>query len=106
MACDVITSKGICMANSQCLRDLLRFYKVPVYLESTVKEVGKDYVIVNTKDGEKRINVDTVITSVGYNPNPLVNEDKEKHIHVIGDASKVGNLKSVIWAAYDLAYKL
>ena len=105
MACDVITSKGICMANSQCLRDLLRFYKVPVYLESTVKEVGKDYVIVNTKDGEKRINVDTVITSVGYNPNPLVNEDKEKHIHVIGDASKVGNLKSVIWAAYDLAYK-
>lgn len=106
MACDVITSKGICMANSQCLRDLLRFYKVPVYLESTVKEVGKDYVIVNTKDGEKRIKVDTVITSVGYNPNPLVNEDKEKHIHVIGDASKVGNLKSVIWAAYDLAYKL
>lgn len=106
MACDVITSKGICMANSQCLRDLLRFYKVPVYLESTVKEVGKDYVIVNTKNGEKRINVDTVITSVGYNPNPLVNEDKEKHIHVIGDASKVGNLKSVIWAAYDLAYKL
>lgn len=106
MACDVITSKGICMANSQCLRDLLRFYKVPVYLESTVKEVGKDYVIVNTKDGEKRIKVDTIITSVGYNPNPLVNEDKEKHIHVIGDASKVGNLKSVIWAAYDLAYKL
>lgn len=106
MACDVITSKGICMANSQCLRDLLRFYKVPVYLESTVKEVGKDYVIVNTKDGEKRIKVDTVITSVGYNPNPLVNEDKEKHIHVIGDASKVGNLKSVIWGAYDLAYKL
>lgn len=106
MACDVITSKGICMANSQCLRDLLRFYKVPVYLESTVKEVGKDYVIVNTKDGEKRIKVNTVITSVGYNPNPLVNEDKEKHIHVIGDASKVGNLKSVIWAAYDLAYKL
>lgn len=106
MACDVITSKGICMANSQCLRDLLRFYKVPVYLESTVKEVGKDYVIVNTKDGEKRIKVDTVITSVGYNPNPLVNEDKEKHIHVIGDASKGGNLKSVIWAAYDLAYKL
>ena len=106
MACDVITSKGICMANSQCLRDLLRFYKVPVYLESTVKEVGKDYVIVNTKDGERRIKVDTVITSVGYNPNPLVNEDKEKHIHVIGDASKVGNLKSVIWGAYDLAYKL
>lgn len=106
MACDVITSKGICMANSQCLRDLLRFYKVHVYLESTLKEVGKDYVIVNTKDGEKRIKVDTVITSVGYNPNPLVNEDKEKHIHVIGDASKVGNLKSVIWAAYDLAYKL
>lgn len=106
MACDVITSKGICMANSQCLRDLLRFYKVPVYLESTVKEVGKDYVIVNTKDGERRIKVDTVITSVGYNPNPLVNEDKEKHIHVIGDASKVGNLKSVIWGVYDLAYKL
>ncbi|MDO4501069.1 MAG: FAD-dependent oxidoreductase [Erysipelotrichaceae bacterium] len=106
MAKDVITAPGICMANSQMLRDLLRFYKVPVYLESTVKEVGKDYVVINTKDGEKKISVDNTIVSVGYNSNPLVQSDEKNHIHVIGDANKVGNLKTVIWGAYELAYKL
>lgn len=106
MAKDVITASGICMANSQMLRDLLRYYKVPVYLESSVKEIGPDYVVISTADGEQKINVDHTILSVGYNSAPLTQEDKKNHVHVVGDAAKVGNLKSVIWGAYDLAYSL
>lgn len=106
MAKDVITAPGICMANSQMLRDLLRYYKVDVYLESTVKEIGDNYIVIGTKDGDVKIDVDDVILSVGYNSTPLVAEDEKNHIHVVGDALKVGNLKNVIWKAYELAFKL
>ena len=88
------------------LRDLLRYYQVPIYLESTVKQINDDSVVVSTKDGEITLAADNVIVSVGYNSNPLVAENEKEHIHVVGDASKVGNLKSVIWKAYELAYKL
>ena len=106
MAKDVITAPGICMANSQMLRDLLRYYKVDVYLESTVKEIGDNYIVISTKDGDVKVDVDNVILSVGYNSTPLVAEDEKNHIHVVGDALKVGNLKNVIWKAYELAFKL
>ena len=29
-----------------------------------------------------------------------------KHIHLVGDCAKVGNLRSVIWQAWDVAMKL
>ena len=106
MAKDVITAPSICMANSQMLRDLLRYYKVDVYLESTVKEIGDNYIVIGTKDGDVKVDVDNVILSVGYNSTPLVAEDEKNHIHVVGDALKVGNLKNVIWKAYELAFKL
>lgn len=61
-------------------------------------------VIIQTADRIKEINCESVILSVGYTPNPLC--EKSEHIHVIGDAAKVGNLKTVIWGAYDLAFSL
>ena len=45
-----------------------------------------------------------MILSVGYNPAPVA--AKAKHVHVIGDAAKVGNLRSVIWGAWDVCMKL
>ena len=42
--------------------------------------------------------------SVGYNPAPVA--AKQKHVHVIGDANQVGNLRTVIWGAWDVAMKL
>ena len=45
-----------------------------------------------------------MILSTGYRPAPLV--EKGKHIHVIGDACKVGNLRTVIWQAWDVCMKL
>ena len=104
MADELIKSAGICAANSSCLKDYLRFYKVPVYLESSLKEIKDNGVIIQTADRIKEINCESVILSVGYTPNPLC--EKSEHIHVIGDAAKVGNLKTVIWGAYDLAFSL
>ena len=50
------------------------------------------------------VKADSVILSVGYNPAPVA--EKAKHVHVIGDAAKVGNLRSVIWGAWDVCMKL
>ena len=47
---------------------------------------------------------DSVILSVGYKPAPIA--EKSKHVHIVGDASKVGNLRTVIWQAWDVCMKL
>lgn len=103
---DLIKVLGVCAANSECLRDYLRYYKVPVYLESTLKEIKDGSVVIETKEGTKEINCDSVVLSVGYVPDALPVPEKSEHIHILGDAAKVGNLKSVIWGAYDLAFSL
>ena len=60
---------------------------------------------VKDKEGKTfKIDADSVILSVGYTPAPVAK--KGKHVHVIGDAAKVGNLRTVIWGAWDVAMKL
>jgi 2-enoate reductase len=57
------------------------------------------------KDGKSfEIKADNVLVSVGYNPAPLVT--KGKNIHLVGDCVSVGNLRTVIWRAWDVAMKL
>lgn len=102
---DLMVSKGLCLANSSYLRDFFKWKKVPVHLESKVLEIGKDYVLIQNKNGEQlKIKADDVITSIGYNPAPLV--QKSKKVHIVGDALKVGNLRTVVWRAWEVAEKL
>lgn len=102
---DLIAVKGICLANTSFLRDFFATNKVPVYLETKLGEVLEDGVIAIDKTGNSfKINADSVILSVGYNPAPLA--PKGKHVHIVGDAKKVGNLRTVIWNAWDVAMKL
>ena len=102
---DLITTPGICLANTSFLRDCFKANKVPVHLETGLKEIVDGGVIVKDKEGKEfKIDADSVIMSVGYNPAPLA--PKAKHVHVIGDAKAVGNLRTVIWGAWDVAMKL
>ena len=102
---DLITTKGICLANTSYLRDFFKTNKVPVHLETGVSAIEDGKVIAKNKDGESfEIESDTVVLSVGYNPAPLAK--KKAHVHVIGDADKVGNLRTVIWGAWDVCMKL
>lgn len=102
---DLVTTPGVALANTSYLRDFFKTNKVPVYLESRTTEIRDDGVTIMDKDG-KAIDVpaDTVILSVGYKPAPIA--EKSKKVHVIGDAQKVGNLRTVIWGAWDVAMKL
>ncbi|MBQ7817756.1 MAG: FAD-dependent oxidoreductase [Oscillospiraceae bacterium] len=102
---DLITTPGICLANTSFLRDFFAANSVPVHLETRLGEIHDDGVTVTDKDGKTfKITADSVILSTGYRSAPL--EAKGKHIHIVGDASKVGNLRTVIWQAWDVAMKL
>ena len=102
---DLIAQKGVCLANSSYLREWFALNKTKVYLETAVKEVRDSSIVIKTKDGnEKEIPCDSVISSVGYTPAPLA-EAKNK-VHLVGDCLAVGNLRSVIWRAYEVAMKI
>ncbi|MBQ1928866.1 MAG: FAD-dependent oxidoreductase [Clostridia bacterium] len=102
---DLIVSDKICLANTSFLRDFFDANCVPVHLETKLSEIHKDGVTVQNKDGETfKINADNVILSVGYKSNPIAK--KSGKVHIVGDASKVGNLRTVIWQAWDKAMKI
>ncbi len=102
---DLIVAKGVCLANSSYLRDFFAANQVPVYLETGLSEVTADGVIVKDKAGNlTTLKADSVILSVGYTPAPIA--EKKKNVHIIGDASAVGNLRTVIWGAWDVCTKL
>ena len=101
---DLITTPGICLANTSYLRDFFKANKVPVHLDTSLCSIGDGSVTVKNKEGTLEIPADSVILSVGYLPTPVAK--KGGKIHVIGDAASVGNLRTVIWGAWDVAMKL
>jgi 2-enoate reductase len=102
---DLITTPGICLANTSYLRDFFKANRVPVHLETSVSEITDAGVVVKHKDGGiETIDADSVILSVGYLPAPVAK--KSGKVHVIGDAAEVGNLRTVIWGAWDVCMKI
>lgn len=105
---DILKIMGLSSANSNMLREIIRYYNVDVFTSTALSEIKDNGVSVKTQEGDKFIPADSVILSVGYNSYvPFDNEAiTNNNVHVIGDASKVGNLLTVIKEAYDLAYKM
>lgn len=97
---DILNVPTLCAANSNMLRELIRLHEIPVYTNAKVLKVTDKDITISVDGDEKIISVDTVVKSIGYNPS---NYEDSKDFYVIGDALKVGNLKDVIWKAYDLA---
>ena len=102
---DLIAVRGVCLANSSFLRETFAYHDTPVYLNTTVQAIRPDGVTLCTKDG-KTIDAacDNVIVSAGYNPHPIA--EASRHVHLVGDANGVGNLRTVIWRAWDVCMKL
>ena len=102
---DLIKQKGICMANSQYLRDYFALHKIPVYLETTLIEIKDNEIICKDKDNKEfTVPCNNVILSIGYKSNPIFK--KNNKITFIGDCNKVGNLRTVIWEAYEASMKI
>ena len=101
---DLITTPGICLANTSYLRDFFKANNVPVHLETGLCKIEDGQVTVKHGEETFTIPADSVILSVGYTPAPI--GKKSGKVHVIGDAANVGNLRTVIWGAWDVAMKL
>ena len=102
---DLIAVKGVCLANSSYLRDYFELHKTPVYLETSIKAIDDNGVTIVDKEGkESHLDGSKVILSIGYVPTPVFKESK--HVHLVGDCNGVGNLRTVIWRAWDVAMKL
>lgn len=102
---DLIAVRGVCLANSSYLRDFFNWKKVPVYLESKVTEIKDGSVTVAGKDGQTtELPADSVVVSVGYVPAPIAKNGGR--VHIVGDADKVGNLRTVVWNAWKVAERL
>ncbi|MDO4803573.1 MAG: FAD-dependent oxidoreductase [Lachnospiraceae bacterium] len=102
---DLVAVKNMCLANTSYLRDCFKTNNVPVYLNAGVSEITESAVVIQDESGETvTLPSDSVILSVGYHPVPLL--EKGRHVHLLGDCSKVGNVRSAIWGAWDIAMKI
>lgn len=102
---DLVAQTGVCLANSSYLREWFALNEVPVYLETTLKQVRDGSVVCATKDrGDVEIPCDSVISSVGYSPAPLA--AAKGNAYLVGDCKEVGNLRTVIWRAYEVAMRI
>ena len=101
---DLIAQKGVCLANSSYLREWFALHKVPVYLETVLKEVNDGAIVCKNKEGSFTLGCDSVISCAGYVPSPAA--QKGKNVTLVGDCAGVGNLRTVIWSAYEAAMKI
>ena len=102
---DIVAQGGVCLANSSYLRDWFEWKKVPVHLETSVKEVKDGAVVCKDKGGKEfEIACDTVVSAAGYIPDPLA--PKQANVQLVGDCHNVGNVRTVIWGAYEAAMRI
>ena len=114
---DILLVPGLSAANSNYLREIIRYYGIPVYVNTSlagVTDAGGFRVRIKEKDAaeERLLEADNCILSVGYVPCRQFADDllasgyPADRLHVVGDAHKVENLMNVIWGSYELCYRL
>lgn len=101
---DLVAMRGVCLANTSYLRDFFALNKVDVRLNTGLVEItDKGVKVKDLKTGkESEIAGDSVIMSVGYIPTPVTKDG----VKLVGDCNGIGNLRTVIWRAWDVAMKL
>ena len=107
---DLVKSDVTCLANTSFLRDAMEYHKVPVYLQSTITEItDKGCTVKNVKTGEKFfVECDNVVNGIGFVPTPVGGKDLSRKvkgketIFRVGDCVAIGNLRTVIWRAWDV----
>ena len=103
---DLVNAQATCLANTSFLRDAMDYHKVPLYMCSTITEIGDGYAMVkNRKTGDiEKVECDVVVNGIGFVPTPV--GEKSNTVHRVGDCVAVGNLRTVIWRAWDVCMKI
>ena len=104
---DLVAAQATCLANTSYLRDAMEYHKVPVYLHSTVTEItDKGCTVKNVQTGETTfVECDSVVNGIGFVPTPVGGKNNKKAYRV-GDCVAIGNLRTVIWRAWDVCMKI
>ena len=111
---DLVAAQATCLANTSYLRDAMEYHKVPVYLHSTVTEItDKGCTVKNVETGESFfVECDTVVNGIGFVPAPVGGKDASRKVRGretifrVGDCVAIGNLRTVIWRAWDVCMKI
>ena len=111
---DLVAAQATCLANTSYLRDAMEYHKVPVYLHSTVSEIiDKGCTVKNVQTGETFfVECDSVVNGIGFVPTPVGGKTASRKvkgretIHRVGDCVAIGNLRTVIWRAWDVCMKI
>jgi len=102
---DLVAAQATCLANTSFLRDMLAFKQVPTYLRSTITDIRDDGVTVRGPDGKTfDLACDCVVNGIGFVPTPIAKDSA--HVHTVGDCVAIGNLRTVIWRAWDVCMKI
>lgn len=79
--------------------------KRPFIWRRPVKAIRPDGVALCGRDSKEfDVACDSTVVSIGYVPISLA--AASKHVHIVGDANAVGNLRTVIWRAWDVCIKI
>ena len=104
-AVDLIATPMVPLPNASYLREALVFHKVPIYLESTISEIKDGSVVIKGKDGTvTEVECDNVVNAIGFVPTPVAKPGR--NVHLVGDCVHIGNLRTVIWRAWDVCMKI
>ena len=111
---DLVAAQATCLANTSFLRDAMEYHKVPVYLHSTVTEItDKGCTVKNVQTGESFfVECDNVVNGIGFVPTPVGGRTASRKvkgketIFRVGDCVAIGNLRTVIWRAWDVCMKI
>ena len=103
---DLVPAQNVCLSNASFLRDAMEYHKVPVYLEHTIREIKDKTAVIASKNGKNvfEIEYDNVVNGIGFVPAPV--GGKAKNVHRVGDCVTIGNLRTAIWRAWDVAMKI
>ena len=102
---DLVAAQATCLANTSFLRDAMEYHKVPTYLHSTITAIRDGSVTVKGPDGKTfDVECDDVVNGIGFVPAPV--GEKGRHVHRVGDCVAIGNLRTVIWRAWDVCMKI
>jgi 2-enoate reductase len=104
---DILKIGGpLCHANEDMLRDLVKFKKIDVRLNTVVAGATANGFLLKSGSKEESVVADSAIVSIGYNSQrSLYDEIKFNvpQIYLLGDASQVQNIMYAIWNAYEVA---
>ncbi len=99
----------LCAANKEMLERLVPYKGVDIYTSSKADSYDGKVLKVQTPDGLKEIEADSVVLAVGYKEDNSLYESLQfdvPDIHLLGDARKVSNIMYAIWDAFEVANHL